>query len=335
MLSTFVRAHPQLLSLSEFFTLITDLGGQIEACFPDGPIDAAAFRRVVCGVPPRLAAMLRHDVAMDEVLVRPTPGSRFRAESGVPALLQTPLPHLSDDPEQLFEQIERHIETLPRATIGEHYRELFAWLTRRFDRQAWVERSGGSLRIIRRLHEHFPGGRFVHLVRDGRNCAMSMSQHLGFRMALISMAMTEFLGVDPWLSTDRSNEDDLPDELVPFLPEHFDRAAFLRYETSLPLCGHYWSGEIQSGLTELSELPAARVLTLRYEDFGSAPQANIRRLLEFFDVDVDPAWIERMAAQVRPARSRWTELPPREREALCEACEPGFAALGELYETRA
>jgi len=332
LVSELVRAHPSLLSLSELFMSLTDLGGRIAECFPEAAIDASEFGRIIAGVPPKLTTMLRHDVAMQEVLYRPgsqPSGSRFA--SGVPAILQTTLPHLSDEPELILAELERFIATRPRARVGEHYRALFAWLCQRLDRQRWVERSGGSLRIVGRLLTHFPDARFVHLVRDGRNCALSISQHLGFRMALIAIQLTEILGVDPWESSDRSNEGDLPDELIPFLPEGFDREAFLAYATPLPLCGHYWSGEVLAGLAELARVDADRVLTLRYEDFGTAPHATIARLFDFFEVRCEPAWIDRMAAIVRPARSRWTELAPRELDQLREACAPGFAALTGLY----
>src|SRR5690349_16601164 len=131
MLSNFLREHPRVLSVSEFFSTTTDLGGRIAECFPDEPIDAAALRRIVAGVPPKLATMMRHGVTMPEVLYRPGPGSRFSAERGVPALLQTTLPHLVEDADGLFAEVEDFVASRPVASIGEHYQELFGWLARR------------------------------------------------------------------------------------------------------------------------------------------------------------------------------------------------------------
>lgn len=332
LVSELVRAHPQLASLSEVFSLLTDLGGRIAECFPSGPVDADALWRIVGAAPPKLSTMLRHDVAMDEVLYVPSASSRHSLAAGIPALLQTALPHLGDAPEPVYDELARYVAGLSPAPIGEQYRRVFDWLAHRHDRAGWVERSGGSLRIVRRLHAAFPDARFVHLVRDGRNCAMSMSRHLGFRMALVAIQLTEILGVDPWESPDRRHENDLPDELVPFLPEHFDRAAFLAYDTPLPLCGHYWAGEIMEGLAELDALAPTRLLTLRYEDFGAAPRSTIARLFAFLGVETDAAWLDAMATRIRPARSDWSTLPPRERRALDDACQPGFAALRSLYD---
>lgn len=332
MLSVMVREHPRLLSLSEFFCFVTDLGGRIAESFPAEPIDGEGFWRIVGAPHPKQSVMLRHGVAMDEALYRPGPGARFTAESGVPAIAQTTLPHLTDAPDALLDELRAGVLGSPPAPVAAHYARLFDRLARRFGRRGWVERTGGSLRLVRRLAATFPGARFVHLVRDGRDCAISMSRHYGFRMALVAMQLTEILGVDPYESPDRTWENDIPDELVPFLPERFDADAFRDYETPLPLCGHYWSGEIMAGLAELAELPAERVLTLRYEDFLAHPRDALARLVEFLDPgSVDGAWIERTAAVVRSARSAYKTLPPRALAQLTDACAPGFAALDGLY----
>jgi len=251
MLSELLREHEHVLSLSEFFTLTTDLGGRIAEGFSPEPIDAAAFWRLVAGAHPKQTTMLRHDVVMPEVLYRPTGSSRFTAETGVPAILQTVLPHLCADADDLFAEVEAFVATLPTAPVAAHYARLFGWLARRFGKRTWVERSGGSLRIVQRLTDAFPTARFLHIVRDGRACASSMSKHLGFRMALVAMQLAEILGADPYESTDRTWISDVPDELLDFLPERFDGEAFRAHRLPLPLFGHYWSGEIVQGLREL------------------------------------------------------------------------------------
>jgi hypothetical protein len=326
MLSDVLRRHPGVASLSEFFTLVTDLGGRIEQAFPVGDVDAAALHAIVAGAHPKQTLMHRHDVAMSEVLYHPG------ANPEVPAILQTTLPHLTPAPDALLHELSAFIAERPRARIGDHYQRLFDWLAQRFGKQRWVERSGGSLRIVRRLIDTFPGARFVHIVRDGRTTAMSMSKHHGFRMALVALQLTEILGCDPFESPDRTWLADVPDELAAFLPETFDADAFRAYDTPLPLCGHYWSGEIMEGMKALSTLPSDRVLTLRYEDFLDAPRPAITRLVGFLDpAPVDPAWVDGVAGLVRSARANVDALPRAERAALDDACAPGFAALGQLY----
>ena len=55
------------------------------------------------------------------------------------------LPHLVPDPEALYDELEDWVPGLDARPVGEQYRRLFAWLSDRFDRWVWVERSGASL----------------------------------------------------------------------------------------------------------------------------------------------------------------------------------------------
>lgn len=339
LLSDMLRLHPGIASISEFFSLVSDLGCRVPRTFPAGSVSGEAFWDIIATPWPRQNLMLRHDVAMEEVIYPwKSPTSRFNAQSGVPAISQVTLPHLSDTPDALFDEVQTYVRSLDPAPIGIQYQRLFQWLATRQGASCWVERSGGGLRIVRRLLEHFPEARFIHLVRDGRNTALSMSRHLGFRMVFASIQMMEALGVDPFESADRRWEEDLPDDLDALLPEHFTQQAFLDFETPPPLCGHYWSGEVMEGLKVLDTLAPDRVLSLRYEDFLETPAESCRKLLEFIQPstpavptgalnDVDRAWMTRATALVGRGRSAWQQLEERPRRELERACKPGMEAL--------
>jgi hypothetical protein len=328
LLSEMLRVHPEVLSISELFSFVTDLGSLIPDAFPDQPITGAEFWRVVAGPHPRLNLLLRHGLRMQEILLPPETCRELLDKAGVPALLLTTLPHLSDAPQRLLDELGSELTGRPRAPVGDHYRAMFAALQRRLGGRTWAERSGGTLRIVHRLVETFPEARFLHVVRDGRNTAISMSRHIGFRMALICFSLLELLGVDPFVDDDRSEVDDLPDDLAALLPEHFCARAFWDFDISPALCGHYWSGEIRDGLAVLAELPRERTMTLRYEDLLDAPRDAVGRLGDFLQLGPpDRAWIERAAAMVGRGRSDWRALPERVREELDRACAPGFEAL--------
>lgn len=327
LLSRCLGAHADILSLSEFWVFATDLGGRIAEAFPEERIDGEALWRTLSAVLPRQTLMLRQDVMMEEALYRPGPGRRFTKESGIPAIAATTLPHLSPDPDALFEEVGAICRALPEGTAGECYAALFDRMRQARGARVWVERSGGSLRLIRRLRNAFPEARFVHIVRDGRDTAISMSRHHGFRLVLAASAITEIFGVDPYESEDRTLEIDLPDELLPYLPERFDPAFFRADATALPLCGHYWSGEIRAGLEELAGLGGEQLLTLRYEDLLARPREVLERFFRFI-LRGDPGpGLDAMAAAIRPPASDWRGLPAAEAAALDRACAPGFAAL--------
>lgn len=332
LVSNILRAHPGVLSLSEFFTFITDLGTLIPPAFPGGEIDASHFWRIISARYHKQNLMLAQGIAMDEVLYPCLPTSRFSAESGVPAILQTTLPHLTSEHDALFDEVREFVLAQPSAEIQDYYTRLFAWFLERFQRRVWVERSGSSIRIIERLHQHFPSARFVHIVRDGRNCALSMSKHYGFRMVMLSFQLTEIMGCDPFEDNNRAGVEDLPDDLYPFLPEHFDSGAFREYDAAPSLYGHYWSGEIIQGLEVLSRLPGEQVLTLHYEDFLTDCITTTSRLIRFIDPTLaDDNWLRQVRGLIHPARSAWENLPEKEKGFLQAACNPGFAAL-EAFE---
>lgn len=329
LLSSMMRAHPEVLSISELFSFITDLGGRVPPVFPPGLVDGEHFWRIMATAYPRQNLLLRHGLRMGEVIY-PFGRGRHGLSDGVPAVQMAMLPHLDDDPDALFDELAPAMRARGPATMADHYRSMFATLMRRYGRRTWVERSGGTLRIVQRLVDAFPEARFVHLVRDGRDTAISMSRHIGFRMALVGYQLLEMLGVDPWESDDRSEADDLEDDLAALLPECFTAEAFERYDLSPSLCGHYWSGEIARGLQVLGALPPDRVLTLRYEDLLAEPAASVQRLGEALGLGtVDPGWRDAAVAMIGRGRSDWRALPPRARRELEDACAPGLAALAQ------
>lgn len=125
LLSRFLRMHPGILSLSELFVMVTDLGGRIAETFPSGKLDGPALWRILSGIHPRQTLMLRQDVMMDEALYRPGPGRRFTQETGIPAIAATPLAHLSDDPDTLFDEVAALAHAQPSLPTGQAYATLF------------------------------------------------------------------------------------------------------------------------------------------------------------------------------------------------------------------
>ena len=334
LVSQMIRQHPTVLSISELFSFVTDLGARIERAFPAHELDGPAFWRILAEPQPRQSTLLRHDLQMGEVFY-PWERGRFTPEVGLPPILQGLLPHLApEDPEAVFDDLARFMNARGLASAADHYRATFEYLQGRYEKQSWAERSGGGLRVGARPLRAFPEAKVLHIVRDGRNTALSMSRHIGFRMALIAGQQVEFLGVDPYESDDRSEEDDLDADLVDLLPENFTKQGFEDYDLHADVCAHYWSGEICEGLAVLSQLPPNRLLTLRYEDFLETPETAVRRMGEFLDPEsLDDRWIDAAVAQIGQGRSAWRNLPTAQRDELDRACRRGFDALASMGVT--
>ena len=145
MVSDVLNLHPDVLSLSEVFSLL-------------GPL--ALFRKRLSGRAmwalcsrqnPALRVLLSADTIPSEILYPfADPHARYSPRN-VPPILCAMLPHLTPDYEHLYDDLEPVVRGLPRANLADQYRHLFEWLRDHFGRRVWVERSGGSLLSVPRL----------------------------------------------------------------------------------------------------------------------------------------------------------------------------------------
>jgi hypothetical protein len=331
LLSNMFRQNENMLSISEFFAFTTDLGTLIHKSFPKGEVSAAYFWEVIGSPHAKQNLMLREGIAIKEVLYEVTEHSEFNLETGVPAIMQTTLPHMSDGADDLYYELKEYVLSLSNNSISDFYSLVFEWLKERMDRNIWIERTGGSLRIVHRLYEMFPDAKFIHIVRDGKSCAMSMEKHYGFKMVMIVYQLMEILGVDPFEDSNRDWEGDLPDDIASLLPENFDVKQFKEYEVSPSLYGHYWSGEIIQGLKEMEGIPEDQKLTIKYEDLLTQPDSAMRKIAAFIGEELTSGpWIENCIKQIRKPNSDVSDLETKQRRLLEDACRPGFEALEKI-----
>jgi len=322
MLSNMLRLNPGILSLSEFFSLL------MPDPFPAGELDAAAYWRLLSEPWVFFRHLYRLGLRVPEFLYVPGPGSRFTAATGIPPVLVTALPHLSEDPEGLYDDVEAFAAGLTPASAAAQHRRLIGWLCDRLGARAWVERSGSSLLYMSQLADLFGDARFVHLYRDGRECAYSFSRHPAYRLAAVSAMLDSRLGMSPYLG-DAKPPEQVPPDLRPFMPGTFDHEAFNRFEVPVAESGQFWSDMIIPALDVLARLPAERVLQVSYEDLVAEPRQVLLRLARFAGLpDTHPGWLDRAAQLAQPRPPRWTALPQDQIHELTRVCEP---AMRQLY----
>ena len=321
MLSNMFRLNPEILSLSEFLAML------LPDPLPLGELDAAAYWRLLSEPWPFLRLAYRLGVRVPEFLYLPGPGSRFTAASGIPPILTTALPHLSDDPEELYDEVEAFVAGLAPASAPAQHRRLFGWLCDRLGARVWIERSGSSLLYVRQLADLFPDAKFVHLYRDGRECAYSMSRNAGYRLGAVAMMLQSRLGVSPYLG-DGKPPGQVPPDLRPFMPETFDHEAFERFEVPVAELGQFWSDMIMPALDVLASLPHERVLQLSYEDVVAEPRQALLRPARFAGLPhADGGWLDRAAGLAEPRAPRWLALPEEQIHELTHVCEPAMRRL--------
>ena len=322
MLSDMVRLHPDLLSVSEFFTSLTS-----RAFRGRNPTGETVFRRLNT-LSSGGRALLSNGLIVDEFLYPLGPGARYRAHE-VPPILCTTLPHLTDDHERLWDDLSTALRMRGRAPLSMHYRFVLDWLAERFGKQIWIERSGLSLPYVPMFAKLFPDARFVHIFRDGRDTALSMSRHHYFRLRVQSEELLLAFGIDPGR----------PFNLLGTSPwgtfaewlrfQFFTTKRYRRIEIALPAFGRFWSRVVVRGMAALNALPPGRVLSMRYETLLAEPERELDRFVRFVGPEYENSqWLEAARALVRPQAPRWTRLREDEQERLAAACAPGQTLLG-------
>ena len=325
MISEMVRRHPNLLSVSEFFSsLSTGAFLQLER-----RQNGAALYQRLSKTGPAVRRLFESGAMFDEFLYQCGPSMRFQKPQHVPPLLCIALPHLSADPDKLWDELSAVIRIRGKATLIEHYHFLFEWLTGRFSKDTWLERSGNSLLLIPALLRIWPSARFVHICRDGRDTAISMHKHPLFRVGARTYEVLKRLKLDPFH----------PFNVVgtsPWIPYFalvnswvVPLSSYRKSGVTLPVVGEYWSGMIERGVGYLNQLGQDRVLSIRFEDIAANPEEQVSRFIRFVGPQFEnEQWLEEVVKLPRRVPSRWSRLAAADQRRLTEACEPGMRLLG-------
>jgi hypothetical protein len=331
MLSRILHQHPDVLSLSEFFTSlrITALFGSERGFnyFPDGEMDGRELWQLVATPFPVFDTAVRDGLRIPEMRY-PYGRGRFDPVTGIPLLCHLVLPALTDDPDSLFDKLAAEVPSWPRRPAGRQYSALFAFLADTLGRRVIVERSGGSVYRVRQLRHAFGEARFVHMYRSGTDVALSLSRHLPARiLAITAIAAAE--AKLPRRSVPETIEAALP-RFKGMLAPPYDVERIMAYPIPLDVFGRTWSGMICTGLIALRQLPAGMWTSLRYEDLlGPAPEPELTRLAEFIGVTAPAQWLDAARSMVDRSRagSARAQLDPRSLAALLAACDRGEQAI--------
>lgn len=328
MLSRILREHPDVLSMSEFFGILRLAGACGRARIPVGELTGAELWALLARPFPMLDAMVTAGLRTAE-MIYPLAEGRFGPDTGIPLISHFVLPMLTEDPDELFGALAAEVPRWPRRPAASQYLALFGYLSKRLGRTVVVERSAASLHLIGALHEQFPDARFVHLYRDGPDCALSMSRNPMFRREILAIAALRATGLPP-ASTLRQIDAALPEHLRGMICPPYDAARLMAHPIpAAVLARDVWSPAICAGMAALRQLPPASWTQLRYEDLLRAPAATLTQLAAFIGITAPSDWLDQATATTNPAHTGTAaaQLDPDDLAALRKACEPGTHAL--------
>lgn len=316
LLSKMLAVSPEMLSIFEFFN---GLPGDRRLALD--PIPAESAWDLLTTPHPFVTMVTSRGFPVEEVAYPfGRAGMRYRAEDDVPWLLVATLPRLDRDPDRLFDELRGYVLAGPPQPPAAHFRRIFAWLTERFGKSSWNERSGSSIDFVGKLAAAFPAARFLHIHRSGEECALSMREHHAFRLAI---SIVYDLDPEVDLATALAHPRPRPGEDDPV------RRMLERRPAPEPF-GRFWSQQITQGYVGIASIHPSQYREVRFEELVAEPRRVLREIAEFFAIDPErEGWIDRAAGLVRNIPpSRLDALATEERARLVDACRPGNALLG-------
>ncbi|MDE0611555.1 MAG: sulfotransferase [Gammaproteobacteria bacterium] len=322
MVSQMLNRHPDILSLSEFFSAVG------LSAFAGKKVTGEHMWRLY-SKPGKRAEIIKRESFSELLYPFDDPASRFDAAT-LPPIMSVALPHLTDHYEALYDELERFVRAQPKAWPRDHYQALFTWLGERLGKKVWIERHGGSLLMASRLLRQFPEARVIHVFRDGRETTLSMSHHPPFRVALTLIRRARRRGIDLYRILEKTqNSDRLTCWMAAVQWWGLDLDRALSESLPLPEFAEFWSNMIETGHRAFGHFGPDRRLDLRFEEMQEDPQREARRLLEFISPELgNETWLDEVARIPRPTPSKFAQLDPGMQQAVTQACRPGLQRLG-------
>ncbi len=312
LLSRMLALNTDVLSVFEVFSGIDQFFR-----FKTDPVAGAELAARLRQDHPMLTMTLKRGYPVPEVVYPfADPNARFNLGDPIPWVIGIALARINQDPDILFDKLIAEVEAKPAQGLSVHYREILSWLTQKHGKQFWIERSGTSIDYLPELVEFFPGAKFLHIHRDGRECALSMNEYTILRVAV---AVMNGLAGDIEFSYDgltalELDHSDMMDELF-------------KVDVPLQMLGQYWGEQIQRGYAALDQIAPENYFEIRFEDLVTDTRAVLTDIADFLDIGRG-AWIDEATALSKGMPTlRFPQLDSGTQSVLEDACSEAMALL--------
>ncbi len=187
-----------------------------------------------------------------------------------------------------------------------YIRRAFHWAERVYNADVVVEKTCANSLRCGFVHEVVPNAKFVHLIRDGRDVAVSAAER--WRAPLDVPYLARKARFVPWM--------DLPyyasryfgnrvyrivsgkKRLAVWGPKFDGIDRTFREHSLIEACALQWRRCVQSATSQLSELPAGQVYSLRYEDLTLRPVEEMRKVLDFLGLQCTESRLSELTAEI-------------------------------------
>ncbi|AXS39880.1 sulfotransferase [Breoghania sp. L-A4] len=147
------------------------------------------------------------------------------------------------------------------------------------NKSIWADKTPDYGFFMQQIQTVWPQCKFLHIIRNGLNVALSMSKHPGFQWIVTS-------GEATWCS-----------------------AAFNNYysvieATPQPLSGYLnrWQHAIRRTRDEATRIPASNYTEIFYEDLIADPGTALEGISDFVGISRDADWLSTLEAMINPTK---------------------------------
>jgi hypothetical protein len=177
--------------------------------------------------------------------------------------------------------------------VKRYIRESFSRYLQKSGKTRFVEKTPSNVFRIEFIKEIFPEGRFVYILRDGRDVVLSAekkwmsppdSSALMRRLRKMEIPFSEFLLYIGSILRDVPGRILFPKRGLLWGPQFEGIRDYRRDHSVLETCAMQWLKSIEAAESGFENLSKDKVFTLRYEALIENPEHEIERLLDFCEL---------------------------------------------------
>ena len=203
-----------------------------------------------------------------------------------------------------------------------------------------VEKTVGNTVRVGFVRKVFPSCQFVHVIRDGRDVAVSMMRQ--WQAPLDMGNVLDKLKYFPAKALSTYAIEYALSYLVPKLRREGHVAAWgvtlqnlgelVRRYSLLEVCGLQWRRCVELAVKELTSIPPADRIEVRYEEFVQNPLAEMERIIRFLGLEMPDEVVRHVAEQIKHTHiGKWKRnIPPDDLKLLMPHISATMQRLGYL-----
>lgn len=179
-------------------------------------------------------------------------------------------------------EVDRHVRALVRLTLD----HLFEEARQKSGKSIVGDKTPSHIQYLEEIHEFYPDAKIIHIIRDGRDQAVSSIFHW-WRQA---KDRGGFFPLSPEHTARRDAYYEDRDAFGPDKQSIFD-------EVSLKGLAENWRDTVTGAAQNGPRLFADRYFEVKYEELLINPEEIFARIIEFLDADSDPETVRQIVQE--------------------------------------